>query len=171
MLEALGGLLHELIKRVELEHLVAPPGGRHPLDEHHTRHVPAVVLGGFDAIATPSFAKASEWSRCTTSARESSSARTAADSMAMEAPMPAVAGTRPPQPKPYRVASAFGSRRRLQGFAVQALKSASDTLGSFLTKATMVQISWSGTSMRPKLGMPVMLMPFLITQNNWDGER
>ena|SRR5271165_2895650 len=46
---------------------------------------------------------------------------------------------------------------------VQALKSSSDTVG---TNATMVQISWSGTSTAPKLGIPVMLMPFLITQNN-----
>ena len=44
----------------------------------------------------------------------------------------------------------------LYGFAVHALKSASDTLGSFLRKATIVQTSRSGTSIRPKLGMPVM---------------
>jgi hypothetical protein len=53
---------------------------------------------------------------------------------------------------------------------VQVLKSSSDTVGSFLTNATMLQISWSGTSMAPKLGIPVMLMPFLITQNNSCGE-
>ena len=53
---------------------------------------------------------------------------------------------------------------------VQVLKSLSDTVGSFLTNATMLQISWSGTSMAPKLGIPVMLMPFLITQNNSCGE-
>ncbi len=36
----------------------------------------------------------------------------------------------------------------------------------------MVQISWSGTggSLAAKLGMPVILMPFLIIQNNsWGG--
>src|SRR4029077_8413356 len=54
---------------------------------------------------------------------------------------------------------------------VQALKSSSLTVGSFLTKATIVQISWSDTSMAPKLGMPVMLIPFLITQNNCCGAR
>jgi len=41
---------------------------------------------------------------------------------------------------------------------------ASVTLGSFLTKATMLQISWSGTSMAPKLGIPVML--FDLAQKN-----
>src|SRR5262252_4931110 len=55
--------------------------------------------------------------------------------------------------------------RRPQGFADHALKSASDTLGSFLRKATIVQISRSGTSTRPKLGIPVMWMPCLTTQN------
>ena len=49
--------------------------------------------------------------------------------------------------------------------------SASDTLGNFFTNATMVQISWSGTLTIPKLGMPVMLMPFLITQNSCSGVR
>src|SRR5262249_56844513 len=39
-----------------------------------------------------------------------------------------------------------------QRFADQALKSSSETLGNFLRKATIVQISWSGTSARPKLG-------------------
>jgi hypothetical protein len=63
-----------------------------------------------------------------------------------------------------------GRRHRFQRL-VQALKSSSLTLGSFLTKATMVQISWSGTSIAPKLGMPVMLIPFLITQNNCSGAR
>jgi hypothetical protein len=30
----------------------------------------------------------------------------------------------------------------------------------------MVQISWSGTSIAPKLGMPVMLIPFLINASS-----
>src|SRR2546422_10838739 len=63
-----------------------------------------------------------------------------------------------------------GDDLKCQGLAVQALKSSYDTLGSFLTKATMVQISRSGTSMAPKLGMPVMLTPFLMTQNSCGGE-
>src|SRR6202011_643478 len=47
----------------------------------------------------------------------------------------------------------------------------SDTFGSFFKKAAIVQISLSGTSILPKLGMPVMLMPFLITQNSSFGRR
>src|SRR6516162_11721456 len=43
-------------------------------------------------------------------------------------------------------------------------------LGSFLMKAAMCQISSSGTSIDPKLGIPVMVMPFLITQNSSAGE-
>jgi hypothetical protein len=43
-----------------------------------------------------------------------------------------------------------GDDLKCQGLAVQALKSSSDTLGSFLTKATMVQITRSGTSMLPR---------------------
>jgi hypothetical protein len=35
----------------------------------------------------------------------------------------------------------------------------------------MDQISSSFAPANAKLGMPVMLMPFLTTQNNWDGER
>src|SRR5262249_46862626 len=58
-----------------------------------------------------------------------------------------------------------------QGFVDQALKSASVTLGSFLTNATMVQISWSDTSVRPKLGIPVLWMRFLMTQNRSCGLR
>src|SRR5262249_31505184 len=54
---------------------------------------------------------------------------------------------------------------------VQALKSASETFGNFLRKATIDQISSSFPPASAKLGMPVMLIPFLITQNNWDGER
>src|SRR5258705_701171 len=55
---------------------------------------------------------------------------------------------------------------------LQDLKSSSETLDSSFRKATMVQISWSGTggSVAPKLGMPGILMPFLITPNNsWGG--
>src|SRR3981189_1936232 len=39
------------------------------------------------------------------------------------------------------IAEPYTAPRMTQGFVVQALKSASDTLGSFLTKATIVQIS------------------------------
>src|SRR3984885_6368545 len=55
------------------------------------------------------------------------------------------------------------------GAAVHALKSASDTVGIFLTNATIVQISWSDTPIEPKLGMPVILIPFLTTQNSCGG--
>src|ERR1700688_1615290 len=56
---------------------------------------------------------------------------------------------------------------------LQTLKSSSETLGSFLRKATMVQISWSGTGglLAARLGMPVILMPCLITQTNSWGRR
>jgi hypothetical protein len=57
------------------------------------------------------------------------------------------------------------------GGEVHALKSASETFGNFFKKATMDQISSSFAPAKAKLGMPVMLIPFLITQNNWDGER
>src|SRR5580704_8395070 len=50
------------------------------------------------------------------------------------------------------------------GGAVHALKSVSDILGSFLTKAAIAQISLSSVMIAPKLGMPVMLMPFFTTQ-------
>src|SRR5206468_9409368 len=53
--------------------------------------------------------------------------------------------------------------------ALHALKSASETVGSFLRKATIDQISGSGVPIAPKLGMPVILMPFLTTQNSWRG--
>ena len=52
------------------------------------------------------------------------------------------------------------------GAVLHVLKSASDTVGSFFRNATIDQSSGSGTSIAPKLGMPVMLMPFLITQNS-----
>ena len=35
----------------------------------------------------------------------------------------------------------------------------------------MDRISSSFAPANAKLGMPVMLMPFSTTQNNWDGER
>src|ERR1700676_5140960 len=59
------------------------------------------------------------------------------------------------------------------GAALHALNSWSETLGSFFTNATMVQIVWSATggSSAPKLGMPVILMPFLIIQNTSWGWR
>jgi hypothetical protein len=40
-----------------------------------------------------------------------------------------------------------------------------------LTKAAIDQISSSLAPACAKLGMPVMLMPFLIIQNSWAGER
>src|SRR5271166_164517 len=57
--------------------------------------------------------------------------------------------------------------------ALQVLKSASETLGSCFRKATMAQISWSGTGgvVTPKLGIPVILMPCLTTQNSCCGGR
>src|SRR5437016_12926879 len=59
----------------------------------------------------------------------------------------------------------------LYGFAVHALKSASDTFGSFRINATMDQISLSSVPIAPKLGIAVILMPFLTTQNSWAGWR
>src|SRR5215471_13657298 len=38
-------------------------------------------------------------------------------------------------------------------------------------KAAIDQISWSGTPTAPKLGIAVMLMPFLTTQNKCSGSR
>src|SRR4051812_15697094 len=55
--------------------------------------------------------------------------------------------------------------------ADHVLKSASETLGSFLRKATTAQMSRSDNPATLKLGMPVILMPFLTTQNNSRGSR
>src|SRR5216684_2753053 len=59
----------------------------------------------------------------------------------------------------------------LYGFAVHALKSFSDTFGILRMNATMDQISLSFTPMAPKLGIAVILMPFLTTQKSWAGSR
>jgi hypothetical protein len=55
--------------------------------------------------------------------------------------------------------------------ALHVLKSSSETVGSFFRKATIDQISWSGTPIAPKLGMAVILIPFLMTQNSCRGSR
>src|SRR3954469_6490470 len=52
---------------------------------------------------------------------------------------------------------------------LQALKSSGETCGSCLRKATIDHSSESATPIAPKLGMPVMRMPFLTTQNSWLG--
>src|SRR5215213_945607 len=57
------------------------------------------------------------------------------------------------------------------GAAVHHLKSCSETIGSFFMNATIFQISGSSTPASLKLGMPVMLMPFLTTQNSSRGWR
>ena len=54
---------------------------------------------------------------------------------------------------------------------VHLLKSSSFTSGSFFRNATTDQISVSSMPVAPKLGMPVMLMPFLTTQNSCCGVR
>ena len=54
---------------------------------------------------------------------------------------------------------------------VQALKSSSDTVGSFLTNATMVQnLLGRGPQWHQSSAFLFMLMPFLIAQNNCCGE-
>src|ERR1700686_1608757 len=90
-----------------------------------------------------------------------------------------ICGGRPQPQPPARCSADCGSAHSVRivlatvdqcppgGAALHALKSSSETLGSFFTKATLVQIIWSATggSSVPKLGMPVILMPFLIIQN------
>ena len=54
---------------------------------------------------------------------------------------------------------------------LHALKFLSETLDSFFRKATMAQmfLSRTGGLSAPKLGIAVILMPFLITQNSSSG--
>src|ERR1700693_5308236 len=87
-------------------------------------------------------------------------------------PRTRIEGESPPQEKGHTV---FGASRLAMtdgdgyGAAVQALSSSGFTVPNFFTKATIDQISLSLTPAFSKLGMPVMLMPFLITQKIWPG--
>ena len=58
-----------------------------------------------------------------------------------------------------------------KGAGVEVLQSAFHRDGDFLTKATIVQLRRLDAPAAPKPGMPVIVTPFLTTQNSSDAVR